>query len=86
MTAKEIIRKEYGTSKNFITPTILSTRKLRPWAACELSQGTGFSYETIYGVSIVVVLPSGNTHRVSKLSDCFHNIEDAKRYINSLTK
>ncbi len=86
MTAREILRKEYGDSRNFMTPRILG-RGLLPAGAYELSKGGGFDHETIYGVSVVWLNPDGTTERPGQpISQMFHSREAARRHIRHLKK
>ncbi len=65
MTAREIIHKEYGESKNFMTPNNRRYGKVHgaPDVAYEVSEGTDFNHNKIYGVSIVRVWADGTTER-----------------------
>lgn len=84
MTARQIIKKEYGKSKNFMTPHILRYGKISKNVAYELSKGTGFKHETIYGVSIVTIDKQGNTKREFELSKKLDGILEAEGYIGRL--
>ena len=84
-TAREIIKMEYGNSKNFMTPTVLKTKRLYPAVAIELSQGRGFENDTLYGVSVVMFfMGSGKTKRLYNLSKVFRTIDRAEDYIDGL--
>ena len=84
MTARQIIKKEYGNSKNFITPYILRYGKISENVAYELSEGTGFEHNAIYGVSIVTVDEQGNTKREFDLSKHFDSLLEVEGYIGRL--
>jgi len=84
MTALDILRAEYGDSKNFMTPTVLEVGMATEAVAYELSKGTGFDRQTIWGVSFVRVNEAGATVRLSSLSDCFHSEADARERIDSV--
>jgi len=84
-SAEEIIRKEYGTSKNFITPNKIKVGKIKDNIAYELSSGSGFEPgTTVYGVSVVLLDKEGNTHRDIGLSESFQSKAKAERYIKKL--
>ena len=54
LTADEMFFREYGKSKNFMTPTIVMRDVIVPNRyAVELSRGRGFDDETIWGVTFV---------------------------------
>lgn len=82
-TAKEIFKMEYGNSKNFMTPEILKVGKINHNLAFELSQGTGFENEEIYGVTLVEIQGDKTTRR-SDLSKMFFKKEEAIEYIDSI--
>lgn len=91
MEAKEILRLEYGDSKNLMTPHVVGRGYLGKYGgieyAYELSKGTGINHNLIYGVSIA----SYNSHtkrteRHNKLSGCFQTREEAREYIKKLKK
>jgi hypothetical protein len=85
MTAREILRAEYGDSKNFMTPEVLKVGKIDQGTAYEISSGSGFDPgTTIYGVSIVGVREDGSTYR-SDASKMFDSLVDARAYIRDLT-
>ena len=63
--------------KNFMTPDVLGYYKIRKGYA-ELSTGTGFKYEPIFGVT---VRPDPG-HAMSKLC---HSRSEALRYIETLS-
>lgn len=82
LTAREIIKREYGDSKNFMTPGIIRRGKMCRNIAYELSGGTGFEHESIYGVSIVMIDEStGKTERLYNDSHMFHSLDEASAYI-----
>lgn len=83
-SAREIIRMAYGSSRNFMTPHVISYGKINRKMAFELSKGTGINHETIYGVSIAKVVKGGKAERQTSLSGCFHSLSDARRHIRFL--
>ena len=82
-SAKEIFKIEYGNSKNFMTPNILKVGKINHNLAFELSRGTGFKNEEIFGVTIVEIQDE-KTKRRSDLSKMFFKKGEAAEYINNL--
>jgi hypothetical protein len=86
LTASEILKKQYGRSKNFITPNKLKVGKLNSNVAFELSSGSGFSGagSRVYGVSVVSAGKTGKTHPQYDLSKSFDNKNEAEAYVNKL--
>ena len=84
LTARKIIRMEYGDSKNFMTDRVLKMGKINKNMAYELSSGRGFTNDTIYGISIVELLADGKTKRRTDLSECCKNLEEVDHYIKYL--
>ena len=85
MDARDIICMEYKDSRNFMTPRKLSCGKLSENIAYELSSGTGFNHEPIWGISIAAWRPKEQkTERLYKLSRCCHSSLEARGYIQSL--
>lgn len=87
-TAKDVIRKQYGDDKNFMTPKVLRCGFCGDFAY-ELSKGKGFSGDTIYGVSVVEyeVLDNaflGVTNRRTDLADCYTSKAKAESAIDAL--
>ena len=83
-SAREIIKKEYGSSRNFITPKVLGYGKINKNMAYELSSGSGIYGGTIYGVSVVKLIKGGKTQRMHDLSSSFKSKYKAKEYIEYL--
>ena len=95
MEAREILEREYGTARNFMTPTVLGrgliwrpgkgVRKVQ--GAYELSTGSGIVSGTIiFGVSVVEVHEDGSTSRRFDLSSCFHDKRVARAFIRKLKR
>jgi hypothetical protein len=69
MTARDIIRAEYGCSRNLMTPDILEIGRTgekgtRLTGAYEISEGAGIENGTmLVGVSVVRLNPDGTTTR-----------------------
>jgi hypothetical protein len=85
LTAREILRREYGASRNFIAPHVIARGKLTPAVAYELAWGDGIEYGTrIYGVSVVRLHDDGTTERDYDSSACFSRLELANERVASL--
>jgi hypothetical protein len=86
LTAREILRREYGRSRNMMTPDVLKIGKLGRDAAYELSCGSGFEPgTTIYGVSVVRMY-DGTTERDYEASGCFASLDEATAHVERLRK
>lgn len=85
MTPKEIIRAEYGDSRNFITPRLLGIGKL-PGGAYEYSQGTGIEGEPVWAISVVWLNADGTTRRDTDLGQLFHSPRAAMAYVRKLKR
>ena len=87
MKARDLIRREYGASRNFITPRILGYGKLGRNVAYELSVGNAILQQGLmYGVSIVGEDDRGGTYRSFDFSQSFYSREEAIAYINGLKR
>lgn len=85
LEAWQIIQREYGSSRNFMTPNVLRVGKINPNVAFELSTGRGIRDQTIFGVTVVRYYPeSDTTDRNAIKSDCFQSRANAERYIKEL--
>jgi hypothetical protein len=85
LTAREILRREYGDSRNFLTPHVMTRGKLTRLVAYELSSGAGLELgSTIYGVSVVRLHKDGTTERDNEASACFSSLERANEYVEHL--
>lgn len=71
MKATEILRQEYGTSRNFMTPRVIRRTMVSTNVAVELSTGDGLGGCTIWGVSFVRRSPHGDTRRSRIASAAF---------------
>ena len=86
-TAREILRMEYGTSPNFMTPTVLKVGMINPNVAYELSTGRGLFDQDLFGVSVVTYFPSTDTtDRHAIESKSFQSIDAAEGYISGLIR
>ena len=83
MTPRQIIKAEYGNSRNLITPRRLGIGAL-PGGAYELSTGTGIDHEPIFGVTVVRCNASDNVARDIDASQMFYSREEARAYIRDL--
>lgn len=84
MNAKDIVRLEYGDSKNFMTPEVIKYGKISKNLAYELSFGIGLCREDLYGVSVVELLDDGTTRRRTDLSKVLNSLKEALDYIEEL--
>jgi len=80
MTQKELKQQFQRVVKgqNFMTPDVVKYVKIEN-GVVELSEGTGFRHEPIYGVT--VVRDGENQHELSK---CCNSMEEAMTYIETL--
>ena len=84
LSARELLRREYGSSRNPMTPRLIAIGKLGRDAAYELAGGEGIEPGTrIYGVSVVRVV-DGKTERDHNSSDCFSSLQAANEHIERL--
>jgi hypothetical protein len=85
LTARQIIKREYGEhSRNLITPRIVSYGKITPGIAYEVSEGTGFEHEPVWGVSIAQLMQDGSTVRRTDLSCMIREYQQVWEYIRKL--
>lgn len=95
LTARQILKLEYGNSKNFVTPNIIARGKIDKYTAYEISSGRmpsftrGGDYHTVYGVSVVFWLPTdekpNQTRRAHEpWSQMFNSLESAEWHIERL--
>lgn len=92
MNARDIIKAEYGDSKNFITPHVIKIVSIvRGRVAAELSHGRGIEPGTwVVGVSVASVDEEGNSTREHELSTSFSAptygkaLRQAESYIDDL--
>jgi hypothetical protein len=89
LTARQIILKEFGNSRNLITPTVLEVGNISDNTAYEISKGTGIIHDWVYGVTIVDYDPETNTttrrdHEQENGSCMFYSLGDAQEYIRQL--
>lgn len=85
LSARQIIKREYGEySRNLITPRIVSYGKITPGIAYEISEGTDFNHNPIWGVSIAQLMNDGSTIRRSDLSCMIREYPQVREYIKKL--
>jgi hypothetical protein len=82
-TAREIIKTEYGNSRNLITPYRIKVGKINKNLAYEISYGFGIDHNKICGLTIVEDI-EGKTKRRYDLSGCFSSIEEVKNKIEEI--
>lgn len=87
LSPAEILRREYGTSRNLMTPRRVRVGSL-PGGAYEISRGEGIPRDsfssrgpTIFGVSIVWLNPDGTTRRDTTRAGAFGGLELAKAHV-----
>lgn len=93
MTPKDTIRKEYGTSKNFMTPRVLSYGRISDSLVYELSTGQGIPADSfssvgpqIWGLAVVEIGSDGSLKRRRDLGDCFRSREAVRLHIAKLRR
>lgn len=87
MNARQIFAREYGTSKNFMTPHRIRVGSIaRGRVAYELSSGQGMRpHSTIYGVTVCAYdAATDKTWRCYDLGRSCSSLDAAERYITSL--
>lgn len=82
--AFEIWQKEYGDSRNFMTPDPIGYGWIGKTLVYEIAEGTGFNQEPIFGVSIVRIMPDGSVQSEHDLANVFPSEQDARSYISEL--
>ena len=85
-SAREMIKKAYGSSKNFMTPNVISYGKIGKDVAYELSSGSGIFTPMLYGVSVVKENPYGGYEKLTNISQSFTSLQEAKAYIEKLKR
>ena len=65
-----------GQGKNFMTPDVIEYITT-PRFLVELSEGTGFDHEPIYGVTVATLDGEPDHDR----SQMFHSLDDAREFI-----
>jgi len=83
--AEDITLKEYGNSKNSITPDVLEYGIINRDIAYELSSGRE-QQNGIFGITLTRERPDGATQRLYELCRFFDSEEKARDYINKLKK
>ena len=72
---------------NIMTPHIISITRKGSNKFIELSEGTGFSGENIYGVSVIDKTPEGyHTRSDVKLNRMFYSMHEAKEHVVMLKR
>ena len=84
-SARDILFAESGSSRNFLTPSVLKRGKAGKWRAWELSVGSGIFSDHLYGVSVVDVDPeTGETDRHKTSGEAFPTRAQAEGFIRQL--
>lgn len=85
--ASDLIRAEYGDSRNFMTPRYRRCGWIAQGRiAYETSRGYGFNRQPIYGLSIVHLRANGTRSRARRLSGLFHDPNERRAYIRHLSR
>lgn len=85
LTARQIIKREYGDAKNFMTPDVIAYRKITTTIAAEIASGWGMNNNRIYGVSVARYFPeTDTTERLYDYNTCFATLQDAYDHIEHL--
>jgi hypothetical protein len=85
LSARELLRLEYGDSRNFMTPHRIAVGKLAPLVAYEVSSGSGLEVGTsIFGVSVVRLHDDDSTERDYEASACFSSLERTNEHVEHL--
>lgn len=90
-TIENIFNQAYNGSKNFMTPEVIKYTSFKRYfnrnMLCEISEGTGFNHEKIFGLTIVEVDDAGDfVKKHDDISRCFKSIEDCENRIQELKK
>lgn len=82
MTRKELLAAYKKCDVNIMTPTVLAKRVLPSISTVvELSEGTGFHQEPIYGVSVLMFNDQGRRQSsYPDISKMFHSLAEAQEY------
>lgn len=89
LTARQLFRLRFPNGgKNFMTPEVMKLCKISKAVAVELSTGTGFQNDRIYGVTTVCMKPDGTVRKgkggVGGSCQCFSSRALAERHINRM--
>ena len=80
---------QYRNKPNFMTPHVISKSRAGNYLI-ELSEGSGFNHERLYGVSVFRYISHlgqfKSSNRTYSLSKSFSNLNEAKAYIAKLKK
>ncbi len=79
---KEIFQETFK-GKNMMTPDIIKFGESGGFIF-ELSEGTGFNREPIFGVTVLELTEGEAPKRRSDLSQMFHNLTEAKDFAENL--
>ena len=84
MKARELVKMEYESSHNLMTPHIIGYGWIvKDKMAYELSRGYGVKGERIYGLSLVEWNGTASIRR-NDLSDVFYSRDGMKQYLKQL--
>ena len=80
-SANQLFKKVYGTSTNFMTPNVLK-RGVKGNFAYEISEGTGFNHEPIFGVTLISRLTETASYDLSKKVE---SLQEANEYLEEVS-
>lgn len=84
-SAREILKFEFGGSKNFMSPHIIKCGNVTPNMVYETSWGEGLERgQRIYGLTLVSVQPDGTTKGEYTLSKSFGDKAELETYLGEL--
>ena len=86
MTPETAIWREYGNSKNLMTPYNRRIGSICSYLSFETSWGYGMEHNRIYGLSVVRHLPNEKTDRCSRLSRMFYSQSDRRNFVRRLQR
>ena len=82
-SAIQILRQEFGSSRNIMTPEIIARAKLHPAVAFELARGEGLRGSQLWGVTVAGHDGAGQTYRACQgWSQVFRSRDEAQRHID----
>ena len=85
LSARQIFKKKYRDSKNFMTPYVLKYGKINNNLVYEVSSGEGFDHDIIYGITFISFnSTTDKTTPENDLSCMLRSEEEVNQYIESI--
>ncbi len=85
LSARQIFKKKYGESKNFMTPIVVKYGKINNNLVYEVSRGEGFDHDIIYGVTFISFnSTTDKTTTEIDLSCMLRSEEEVDQYIENI--